>query len=140
MEKALDVQAGQYFTPSLGGSSKRIAEAYREGNETILDFLLSEINIGIAHGAKELILHHHSRCAAYGIEHPLRAKRTQLADCRDSHYVLSERFAGISIFSAWEELMDAAGNFSKFTIMTLEEIEAEIQRLDELIVGGMAMI
>jgi carbonic anhydrase len=95
---------------SIAGSSKGIAD----DNEEVRAFLLNQVAISHdLHGAKNIILVHHSDCGAYkgayDFNSPEEEEAKQKEDVEKVSQILSERFPDMSIVKVWAKMNDHSG-------------------------------
>jgi carbonic anhydrase len=103
--------AGDCDVVSLAGSSKGLSD----NNPTIVDLLLNQIKISHdLHGAKQVVLIHHSDCGAYkgayNFENEEEEKKTQIADMDKSEEIIKKNFPDMSVKKVWAQMLDPEGH------------------------------
>lgn len=110
--------AGDCDVVSLAGSSKGLSE-----NEmSIVNLLIKQIEISHdLHGAKQVILIHHSDCGAYkrsysfANENEERIK--QIHDMRKSEEIIKNNFPDMTVIKVWAQMQDPNGKSVDFQII-----------------------
>jgi len=102
---------------SNAGSGKVLADGTADAKE----FVLSEIGISYEkHGARNIIIVHHSDCGAYSSYNfttPEEEKAKQLEDIAIEEALIKERFPGITVVKVWAQMKDSEGNEVEFQII-----------------------
>lgn len=106
--------AGDCDVVSLAGASKGLSE-----EEPIVNLILKQIRISHElHGAKQVILIHHSDCGAYKsiytFKNALEEKTTQIDDMKKSEEIIKENFPDMAVKKIWGQMNDSEGKSVTF--------------------------
>ncbi|MFA5080593.1 MAG: carbonic anhydrase [Candidatus Paceibacterota bacterium] len=99
---------------SNAGSGKALVD----GTPEVKEFILNEIGISYErHGAKNVILVHHSDCGAYksyNFANIEEEKTKQIEDMRKEETIIKEKFPDVTIIKIWAQMNDENGNDIEF--------------------------
>ena len=100
---------------SLAGASKELVD----GSEQVRDLIMKQIKVSYElHGARQVILLHHSDCGAYKLSYnfasPEQEKEKQLEDTKKASDLILKIFPDINIITIWAQLLDPSGEEVKF--------------------------
>jgi len=102
---------------SNAGSGKVLVDGTPDAKE----FILNEINISYEkHGARNIIIIHHSNCGAYSSYEFTTTedeKKKQLEDMSIEESIIKERFPDVTIIKVWAQMKDLDGNEVEFSIV-----------------------
>jgi len=102
---------------SNAGSGKVLADGTIDAKE----FVLNEIGISYEkHGARNIIIVHHSDCGAYSSYNfatPEEEKVKQLEDMAIEEAIIKERFPEITVVKVWAQMKDQEGKEVEFQIV-----------------------
>lgn len=101
---------------SLAGSSKDLVD----GSKEIREFILKQINVSYnLHGARKVILVHHSDCGAYKTSYIFEDAEAefaqQLEDMNSAEEIIKSFFEDIEVKKVWVEMKDPHGEEVLFT-------------------------
>ena len=95
---------------SNAGSGKALVDESPETKE----FILKEIGISYEkHGARNIIIIHHSDCGAYSsynFANEEEEKTKQIEDMRSEETIIKERFPDVTVIKVWAQMKDPDGN------------------------------
>lgn len=100
---------------SVAGAGKGIAD----NNEIFRNYLLRQIRLSHdLHGARNVILIHHSDCGVYNDCYQFNSideeKEKQITDMKKSEEVIKENFPDMIIEKVWAQLLDSNGEKIEF--------------------------
>jgi carbonic anhydrase len=103
---------------SLAGSSKSLADGKDETKALLLKQIKTSKDL---HGAREVVLIHHSDCGAYKSAFCFASdedeKKTQLEDMDKVEKIIKEKFPEVEIKKVWARMKDSEGKEVEFSIL-----------------------
>ncbi|MFA5087280.1 MAG: carbonic anhydrase [Candidatus Paceibacterota bacterium] len=110
--------AGDCDVVSLAGASKGISD----NDPEVAKLMLEQIQISHdLHGAKQVVLIHHSDCGRYKndycFESPEKERETQVNDMKKSEEIIKKNFPDITVKKVWAQMNDPEGKSVDFQIV-----------------------
>lgn len=103
---------------SIAGASKGLSD----DDQAVVKLLLEQIQISHdLHGAKQVVLIHHSDCGryktSYEFENAEEEKQTQIMDMKKSEEIIKKHFPDMTVKKVWAQMMDSDGKTVDFQVI-----------------------